>query len=74
VKLSEKLDKAWHSLYYDGDEHGICEILWEAEILAKRYEDAPVAAFFWGDPSELVLAIEHLSGQRVRILLDTEGV
>jgi hypothetical protein len=69
MKLSERLELMLTARLTDED-----SIIREAMELAKRYEDAPVATFFWGDPSELILAAEHLSGQRVRILLDTEGV
>ena len=95
--LSQRLDDAWRKLHGDGDEHDLCEVIWEAEKLAKASEEAkPVAsrhfiklgdgAYTWtrwmdyGEPIHWeVLRSEHAysappDGQRVRILLDTEGV
>lgn len=43
--LSQRLDDAWRKLHGDGDEYGICDVLWEAEKMAKASEEAqPLAS------------------------------
>lgn len=41
MKLSERLDDAWHKLYAYGDEHDVCDTIAEAAELARRFEGAP---------------------------------
>jgi hypothetical protein len=52
-------------------------LLREAAVLAKRYEDAPVrSVLYLNQAGGLVCYVslpENMAGQRVRILLDTEG-
>jgi hypothetical protein len=74
TRLSERLEAMLHARLTDED-----SIIREAMELAKRYEDAPVATVERVTAAGLrwngVDVTDYADyGQRVRILLDTEGV
>jgi hypothetical protein len=77
VKLSDKLSALAESFGMMYDHY---ETMQQAIALAKRYEDAPVAIMDTREalglcaPTEADFpALYAIQGQRVRILLDTEG-